>query len=106
MYNLIDDMSNILKIDRELLNTLNDVSCALISQYLVETKQNDKDYIEIDVGYGILYIQIIDTMLKVKFKLSNDVISKTNLDKKIGYLEQLISRSLTRKLQKLYEELS
>ena len=106
MYNLIDDLSNVLNIDKELLDRLKDISCALISQYVVETRQNDKDYVEIDVGYGIIYIQIIDTVLKVKFKLSNDIISKTDLDKKVGYLEQLISGSLTRKLQKLYEELS
>lgn len=106
VYQLTKDLSNLIDIEEDTLVRLVEISNALISQYIVEAQQNNKDFVEIDIGCGIIYIQIYNNILKVKFKLNNNIVSNTNLDKKEGYLETLVSRSLTRKLQKLYEELS
>lgn len=76
-YNLLKDVSNITRLRTSVMNTLTDVAKYCICDYIDNLKINDEEVVEIDVGIGTLFIEVLDEEVKYQFKPS------TNLERSI-----------------------
>lgn len=72
-YNLLKDVSNITRLRNSVMNTITDISKYCICDYIDNLKINDEDVAEIDIGIGVLFIEVLDDEVKYQFKPSSSL---------------------------------
>ncbi len=105
--NVISNLSSLTLVDDPLLQKMVMLSEDCICDYLLEGIQKEEDVIEVDIGIGILYLNIVDEELNYKFVPSKRFENKL---KKTAYLEASplvakLEKSLDKKFTNAYKEL-
>lgn len=106
MYDLIKDISVLTTIPESTLNSIVKKCMECISHNIVECKHGLKSDCEIDIGLGILYINIINDSVQYKFipsKKLEDIIANAILYNE-DLLQNLIENTLQEKLKNIYKE--
>lgn len=107
MNKLIDDLSILTTIPDKALNKLVNKSYYCINEAVLDTLLEDKNLVEIDIGLGILYIQILDNSIKYKFIPSNELeknVKNTVINNK-NNLQNVLENNLVTKIVNAYKDL-
>lgn len=104
---LSQDLSNITGIPKLTLDNLNDKIISCIGHAVYEASLNKEPVVELDLGFGILYIKMENLDIKYKFipntKLES-LISFTILNKESPLVLDA-EKSLKTRIEKTYKEL-
>lgn len=107
MNKLIDDLSILTTIPNKALNKLVTKSYYCINEAVIDTLLEDKNVVEIDIGLGTLYIQILDNSIKYKFIPSADLeknVKNTVVNNK-NNLQNVLENNLVNKIVNTYKDL-
>ena len=107
MYDLVKNLNTLTLIKSSILHKLVTISENCICDYTLESVENDEDIVTIDIGIGIIYINILDSELSYKF------VPSKKLEKKIiktietgdSPLIQDIEDKLNQRIFNTYKEL-
>lgn len=107
MTDLIKDLSTLTTIPEKALQKLNNKSYYCINEAVLETLLAKKELVEINIGIGTLYIQLLDNSVKYKFipspemekNIKNTVINNQNS------LQNVLESSLVNKIINTYKDL-
>ena len=106
-YDLLKNVSSLTLIKPSILNSIINIEEDCICDYTLDIYESDDDIIEIDIGIGTLYINIIEDELTYKFvpskRLEKKIINTINSGE--SYLEKDIESKLNSKLFNTYKEL-
>ena len=103
---ILKSLSTVTNVPEAYLAKLEDIKASLIGQQVLETIDGTHTVVEVDIGIGVLGIQVIDNCISYKF------IPGRNLEKSINSalnnqstLESLIECKIAEKIDKIYKEL-
>lgn len=107
MIDIIKDTAVLTTIPEKSLKKLIDKNIYCISEAVVEARLSDQKLLELDIGLGILYIQMDDESIRYKFvpgqkleeTVKNSFINKQNL------LEDALDAALVNRLTSIYKDL-
>ena len=106
-YDLLKNVSALTLIKPSILNSIINVTEDCISDYALDIYESDNDIMEIDIGIGTLYINIVEDELTYKFvpskRLEKKIINTVNSGE--SYLAIDIESKLNSKLFNTYKEL-
>ena len=105
--NLIEDVAKLSSVKSSLLKKFSRLSEYCISDYVLESKLEDEDLTEIDIGIGKLKLLITDDELRYSFtpsqRLEKMMIDSYQNEKHV--LEQKVEEGLENRLLSAYKEL-
>lgn len=109
MKDLFKDLSIITGVKYNTLFKVISKSCALINHYVKEELKENNSILEIDIGIGILYIQMVEDCIKYKFipaaRLEKSVKSAFKGSTTDTELTDLIDTTLEKRITDTYKEL-
>ena len=102
--NLISDVGTLLKIPTKVTTELTDKACLCISSAISEAKRNGENQMAINIGIGILSVNLLDMQCKfVPGKNLKNAI-KSALTSPIDPLELVLEQAFAEKLLAICEE--
>lgn len=108
MYNIVDDISNITKVRKKILSSLNSVASDCIVDHIDDAVKQCEDIVECNIGIGTLTIDINEDCVNYYFKPSNSlergVVSVVAYGEK-DTLTRDLEDSLENKILSTYKEL-
>jgi hypothetical protein len=105
--NIVKDTAVLTTIPEKALKKIIDKMVHSIGEAVVEARIGKKDILELDIGFGMLFIKLGDDSVQYKFvpgekleeTVKNSFINKQNL------LEDVLDASLINKLTNIYKDL-
>lgn len=105
--NLIEDLAKLFNIKPSLLKKFSRAADYCIGDYILESKLNDEDLTNIDIGIGILKLIVVDDSLTYKFipskKLETIIIDAYQKEK--SEMTKVLEDNLENRLLSAYKEL-
>lgn len=106
-YDLIDNLGSLTLIKSSILNKQVEISENCICDYILEAIENDEDIISIDIGIGMLSINISDDEISYKFipnkKLEKKILKTIETEE--SPLITQIEKKLNQRILNTYKEL-
>ncbi len=107
MYDLIKDLNTLTLIKSSILSRLENISENCICDYVLESTLKDDDIVPIDLGIGVLYINILDNEISYKFIPSKKLEKKLLKSRETGESQLVldIEDKLNQRIFNTYKEL-
>lgn len=106
-YDLIDNLGSLTLIKSSILNKQVEISENCICDYILEAIENDEDIVSIDIGIGMLSINISDDEISYKFipnrKLEKKILKTIETEE--SPLITQIEKKLNQRILNTYKEL-
>lgn len=106
-FNIIKDLKSLTNISESILNKLTDISSWIICNNIEENIRDSNDFLELDIGIGVLIINTVEDNIKYKFipskQLENGV--RDTLCNHKNPLTLNLEQSLAKKITSVYKEL-
>ena len=106
-YNLVDNLGSLTLIKSSILNKQVEISENCICDYILEAIENDEDIVSIDIGIGMLYINISADEISYKFipnkKLEKKIVK--TIETRESPLVTQIENKLNQRILNTYKEL-
>lgn len=106
-YDLIDNLGSLTLIKSSILNKQVEISENCICDYILEAVENDEDIITINIGIGILSINISDDEISYKFVPNKKLEKKLlkTIETEESPLVTQIEKKLNQRILNTYKEL-
>lgn len=102
--NLISDVGTLLKIPTKVTTELTDKACLCIGSAISEAKRNGETQMTLNIGIGILSIDLLDMQCKFVPGKNLKTAIKTALVSQSDPLEIMLEETLTEKLLAICDE--
>ena len=102
--NIVSDVGTLLKIPTKVTNELTDKACLCIGSAISEAKRNGEDIMTVNIGIGILSINLVDMQCKFVPGKNLKVAIKNALTTQVDPLEFALAQTLADKLLAICEE--
>jgi hypothetical protein len=102
--NLISDVGTLLKIPTKVTNELTDKACLCIGSAISETKRKGETQMALNIGIGVLSINLLDMQCKFVPGKNLKTAIKTALTSTIDPLELALEQAFTEKLLAMCDE--
>ena len=102
--NIVNDVGTLLRIPTKVSTELTDKACLCIGSAISEAKNRGESQISVNIGIGLLSVNLID--MQCKFVPGKNLKSaiKTSLDTKLDPLELALEKAFADKLIAICEE--
>lgn len=106
-YDLIDNLGSLTLIKSSILNKQVEISENCICDYILEAIENDEDIITINIGIGILSINISDDEISYKFVPNKKLEKKLlkTIETEESPLVEQVEKKLNQRILNTYKEL-
>lgn len=107
MSNIVEDVSILTTIPEKSLVKLENKFIYAICEQIQEDILAEKEFSELDIGLGTLYIKYVGDQIKYKF-VPNQTLEKavyTTVVKKLNLMETALNESLVKKFIDVYKDL-
>lgn len=102
--NIISDVGTLLKIPTKVTNELTDKACLCIGSAISEAKRNDEEIMAVNIGIGVLSINLVDMQCKFVPGKNLKAAIKNALTAQIDPLELALEQAFADKLLAICEE--
>lgn len=107
MSNIVNDVSILTTISEKTIEKLLQKFVYAICEQIAEDILEEKDYSELDIGLGKLYVKIIGEEIKYKFVPSNYLQSAISnvVTNKLNLMENTLNETLVKRFMDVYKNL-